>query len=330
MIFAIMQYCMKTMRSWQKSDKKPQKIGILLFERFSNHCLANGVEPLRAANTLLGRDVYQWDFMSLDGAGVTSSSGLPVAVDCALSNGDGGDFLFVLPSYRYQEFVTPKNMAALRAAAQKYETLVGMDAGSWLLASAGLLDGRRATIHWDEMDSFQEMFPGVDVRRSRMEFDRDRWSCGGAMTAFEMALRMIGDTHGEALRLEVASLLMSLESDAGHGAQVARPTSRLVSAALACMRENLEEPLSIPQIAQAVGLSGRKLETLFRADLGAGPQKVYRRIRLSAARRFVEQTGLSVAEISLRCGYANPSAMTRAFREEFGVSPRKMRIAAGA
>ena len=71
------------MRSWQKSDNNPQKIGILLFERFSNHCLANGVEPLRAANTLLGRDVYEWKFMSLDGAGVTSSSGLPVAVDGA-------------------------------------------------------------------------------------------------------------------------------------------------------------------------------------------------------------------------------------------------------
>lgn len=321
-----MRCCIEIMRSWQVTDKNPQKIGILLFDRFSNHCLANGVEPLRAANTLLGRNVYEWEFLSLDGSSVTSSSGLPVAVQGALSDAEPGDFLFVLPSYEYREFVTPANLRSLRVAAGKFRVLVGMDAGSWLLASAGLLEGRRATIHWDETDAFREAFPELDVRRSRMEFDGNRWSCGGALSAFDLALRMIGDTHGEALRLEVGALLMSGETELG--GQLARPKSRLVAAALALMRENLEEPLSVPQVAVALGVSARKLEALFLGDLGAGPQKVNRRIRLLAARRFVEQTGLSVGEIAVRCGYADPSAMSRAFREEFGISPRKMRAGA--
>ncbi len=321
-----MRCCMEIMRSWQVPERKSQKIGILLFDRFSNHCLANGVEPLRAANTLLGRGVYEWSFMSLDGAPVTSSSGMPVAVEGALSEAEPGDFLFVLPSYEYREFVTPSNLRSLRVAARKFKVLVGMDAGSWLLASAGLLEGRRATIHWDETDAFQEAFPELDVRRTRMEIDGDRWSCGGALSAFDLALRMIGDTHGEALRLEVGALLMSGETDLG--GQAARPRSRLVAAALAIMRENLEEPQSVPQVAGMLGVSARKLEGLFQSDLGAGPQKVYRRIRLLAARRFVEQTSLSVAEIAVRVGYADPSAMTRAFGEEFGVSPRKLRVGA--
>jgi len=313
------------MRSWQKTDKKPQQIGVLLFERFSNHCLANAVEPLRAANALLGRKVYDWTFMSLDGASITSSSGLPINPKCALPDTAGGDFLFVLPSYEFRDFVTPENIRSLRVAASDFRVLVGMDAGSWLLASAGLLEGRRVTIHWDESDAFQEAFPDLEVRRTRIEIDENRWSCGGAMTAFDLALRMIGDTHGEALRLEVGALLMSGETEIGAGAHVARPKSRLVSAALAVMRENLEDPLKLPQVAQMLGVSGRKLEVLFKAELGAGPQRVYRRIRLLAARRFVEQTGLAVAEIAVRCGYIDPSAMTRAFREEFEITPTQIR-----
>jgi len=322
-----MQYCLKTMRDWQKSDHKPRKIGVLLFQRFSNHCLANAVEPLRAANTLIGARIYDWSFLSMDGGAVTSSSGLPVAVGAALSQGGAGDALFLLPSYRYRDFATPASLRALRAAAQRYRVMVGMDAGAWLLAAAGLLNDRRATIHWDEHDAFHEAFPEVDVRRSRVEIDGERWTCGGAMTAFELVLRMIGRHHGEALRLEVAALFM-----ATHGGGAAGPGARTaqVAGALALMRENLEEPLSIPALARALGMSGRRLEALFRADLAAGPARVYRRIRLLAARRYVEQTGLSVAEIALRCGYGDPAAMTRAFGGEFGVTPRELRRAGGA
>ena len=324
-MFWIMRYLMKNMRSWQKSQSRPQKIGVLLFDAFSNHCLANAIEPLRAANSLLGRQVYEWVFMSLDGNGVTSSSGLPVAVDRVLADASAGDFLFVMPSYEFRDFVTPANLRALRVAASKHAVLVGMDAGSWLLASAGLLTGRRATIHWDETVAFQEAFPDVDVRRTRLETDGNRWSCAGAMTAFDLALRMIGEAHGEALRLEVAALLMSGDSDASGFGSLARPKSRLVLAGLAIMRENLEEPLMVPQVATRLAVSVRRLESLFQAELGAGPQTVYRRIRLLAARRFVEQTGLSVAEIAVRSGYRDPSALTRAFREEFNTTPRVLR-----
>jgi transcriptional regulator GlxA family with amidase domain len=325
LIFAIMQCCMQIMRSWQVSDPNPRHIGVLLFESFSNHCLANAVEPLRAANTLLGRTVYDWTFLSMDGAAVTSSSGLPVAVASALSRSKRGDVLMVIPSYEYRALATPASLRSLRAAAQRYGVLVGMDTGSWLLAAAGLLNGRRATIHWDEIDDFRETFPEVQVSRARTVFDGDIWSCGGAMTAFELVLRMIGDTHGEALRLEVAALFMHTEGDFGPVPPALRPRARLVSGALAIMRENLEEPLAVPALAQVLAIKARKLEGLFRAELGATPQKVYRRIRLLSARRLVEQTSHSIAEIALRCGYADPSAMTRAFRAEFGAAPRNIR-----
>lgn len=315
------------MRSWQIISENPRRIGILLFERFSNHCLANAVEPLRAANMLLGRKAYEWSFMTHDGAPVRSSSGLPVAAQMALSQSGGGDALFLIPSYEHQEFVNPALMRSLRSAAARYDVLAGLDMGAWLLAAAGLLQGYRATIHWDEVDNFQEAFPDVAVTRARVVMDRDRWSCGGAMTAFEMVLRMIGDTHGEALRMEVAALFM--HGDTGQRPRDVRSVTGQVTAALAIMRENIEEPMRMGEIAQDLGISQRKLERLFKGELGAGPQKVYRRMRLLAARRFVEQTGLTIVEISIRCGYRDPSAMTRAFGEEFGDSPRDVRAKAG-
>ena len=315
---------MKTMRSWQKSEAKPQRIGILLFERFSNHCLANAVEPLRAANMLLGHEVYSWNFMTVDGAPVHSSSGLPVAAEMTLSQAKG-DALFLMPSYEYQAFLTAGVFRSLRAAAQRFDVLAGMDMGSWLLAAAGLLEGYQATIHWDETDNFQEAFPDVDVRRARVVMARNRWSCGGAMTAFELVLRMIGDTHGEALRMEISALFMQGDKDHGPSGLRRQPVTGLVSASLAVMRENIEEPLRIQKIAQDLNISQRRLERMFQVEMGAGPQKVYRRLRLLAARRYVEQTRLTIVEIAIRCGYLDPSAMTRAFREEFGASPRAIR-----
>ncbi len=323
---------METMRNWQKSTRGARKIGVLLFDRFSNHCLANAIEPLRAANGFLGRAAYDWQFMTVDGAGVTSSSGLPVVAQRALGQ-SAGDVLLVISSYGFRDIATAPNLRALRAAAGRFAVVAGLDTGSWLMAAAGLLDGQAATIHWDELDRFRETFPEVRARRVRIVKRGARWSCGGAMTAFELAGRMIGDDHGEALRLEVGALFMA--GDAGFAGAVPaggegapRAASRSVAAALALMRDHLEDPLTVPQVAQAVGLRQRPLEERFRRELGAGPQQVYRRIRLEAARRFVEQTDLRIAEIALRCGYRDASAMTRAFRAEFGTPPRMLRAQA--
>jgi AraC family transcriptional regulator, carnitine catabolism transcriptional activator len=112
-----------------------------LFDRFSNHCLANAIEPLRAANTFAGRTLYRWSFLSLDGAQVTSSSGLPVQPDTTLARHPGGDYLFLMPSYGFRDQAGPATARALRSAARRFGALVGMDTGAWLLAAAGFSRG---------------------------------------------------------------------------------------------------------------------------------------------------------------------------------------------
>tara|TARA_B110000971_G_scaffold219173_1_gene259669 strand:- start:1478 stop:2416 length:939 start_codon:yes stop_codon:yes gene_type:complete len=298
------------------------QISILLFSNFSNHCLANILEPLRAANDLSGRLNYSWKIVTLDGLEVSSSSGLRLGADARLSDA-GGDILMVMPSYEFLAHATVTTSRALRAAAKRFTTLAGLDTGSWLLAEAGLLDGHQATIHWDEIDRFSERFFEVHVQKEAVVFDRRRASCGGASTAFEMALQLIGEAHGPTLRMRVENLFMGAYSEQPD------PQVGIVPRALQLMRTNLEEPLLISDIAARLGRSQRHLEIQVRAKMGANPQVIYRRMRLALAHSLAVEAQVSVAEIAVRCGYQDASAMTRAFRVEFETTPQAVRRGLG-
>lgn len=301
-------------------SRVPTQISILLFDRFSNHCLANVLEPLRAANDLSSQQVFEWNIVVLGGQRVRSSSGLRLEADAQLAD-MRGDILMVMPSYGFLTHANVTSSRALRAAARRFDILAGLDTGSWLLAEAGLLDGYRATIHWDELDRFSERFSDIDVQKEAVIYDRDRITCGGASTAFALAMQMIEKQHGAALRLRVEHLFS--------GAYAQRPLRRggIAARAVDLMRAHIEEPLPIAQLAQQLGRSQKHLEQQMLARLGAAPQVIYRRIRLERARQLSLDTTISVAEISVRCGYQDASAMTRAFRSEYGTTPQALRRA---
>ncbi len=300
-----------------------QNYTILLFDGFSNHCLANMVEPLRAANTLARQRLYAWRFCSLAGDPVHSSSGLAVTPDGALGD-QAGDVLVVMPSYGYLELDTRQTIRALLAAARHHRHLAGLDTGSWLLARAGLLDGHRATIHWEELSRFEERFPAVDAVQERFVIDGNRLTCSGAMAAFDLASALIRRDHGPLLSMEVAQLLMS-RGTAGQYMLPLKSEDTLINRALTIMQGNLETPLSIKQVASRIGCTQKRIETRVQAELQTTPQALYRRLRLNLARKLSEETEQSIAEIADRCGYENASAMTRAFKAEFGQTPTAFR-----
>ena len=317
------------MRKWHIDSPDPETVAVLLYPQFSNHCLANAIEPLRAANELLLREVYRWDFVTLDGEAVRSSSGLPILPDGRLADHPGGAYLFVTSSYGARAHASPATNRALRAARDRFRTVAGLDTGSWLMARAGLLDGRRATIHWDELTAFSEMFGAVEAVSERFVIDGDTITCGGAMAAFDLVLDLIRRTHGEALRLGVAAFFMHPNAERPREPVYRRKGSDLVERCISQMEANLETPLRIGELAGRLGVSSRQLGRTFRVELGATPQTVYRRLRLMSARRYAEQSGYSVTEIALRCGYQNAAAMTRAFVQEFGAPPTVFRSRGG-
>ncbi|WP_412553063.1 GlxA family transcriptional regulator [Shimia sp. MIT1388] len=311
------------MQIWSNTSAAPQKIGVLLFDGFSNHCLANTVEPMRAANTLSGKALFDWAFLSLDGAAVRSSSQLPVTPHGRLSEASG-DMLVVMPSYGFIGHAGWQTQSALRAAAKRFGTVCGMDTGSWLMAEAGLLEGHRATIHWEELTAFAERFPDVTAERERFVIDGARVTCSGAMAAFDLVMFLIGRDFGQALALEVAQLFMTRDSARSHEGG-ATPAGRVVNRALAVMQDHLEEPLALPEVARRAGVTQKTLAARMLAELGATPAVVYRRLRLNLARKLVVDTDLSVSEVALRSGYGDPAAMTRAFRAEFATTPQALR-----
>ncbi|MDO5703672.1 MAG: AraC family transcriptional regulator, partial [Paracoccus sp. (in: a-proteobacteria)] len=201
-----MQGWVGIMQIW-KADPGTRQVGVLLFDDFSNHCLANAVEPLRAANTLARKQLYAWTFLSIDGSPAVSSSGLPVTPQTALA-GAAGDDLFIMPSYGFRTHASRATIRALRGAAHRWNRIAGLDTGAWLMAAAGLLKGCRATIHWDELNALADAFPDLDVVPDRFVIDGNRLSSGGVTTTFDLVLHLIRQAHGPMLALEVASLFM--------------------------------------------------------------------------------------------------------------------------
>ena len=307
------------MPNWTKSTSETETFDILLFDGFSNLCLANTIEPLRAANMISAKPLYHWRILTLSGEPATSSSGLRVTPDSQLGQHSGA-LLAVMPSYGFRELAGWRSQAALRAAASRYPVIAGLDTGAWLMATAGLLAGYRATIHWEELTGFAERFSDIETVRERFVIDRDRITCSGARAAYDLTHHLIGETHGQALALEVGQLLMARD----------RSTSgevTTVDQAISMMAANLEMPLSIGEVARHCGQTQKALETRMQATYGASPRTIYRRLRLNQARKLSRETSLSVREIALRCGYDDPSAFTRAFKSEFGATPRDLRSA---
>ena len=303
--------------------QNPQVVNVLLFEAFSNHCLANAIEPLRAANTLSRQKLYVWRFFTLDGEPVSSSSGLSISPDGQLKDAQG-EILLVMPSYDFSKHATWITARSLKAASKRHTKVAGLDTGSWLLADAGLLSGYKATIHWEELVAFEEAFPEVDAHRERFVIDRDRVTCSGAMATFDLIMRLITDKHGPLLAMEVGQLFMSV-GDVGTVGTMRNPSGRVVQRAISCMQSNIEEPLLLSEIARRVGCTQKSLEQKMNHEMKATPQAVYRRLRLGLARKLVQESDMPIAEIAGRCGYENTSAMTRAFGHEFAITPSKLR-----
>lgn len=308
-------------RKWSNSTAATRQITFLVFREFSNHGLANLMEPFRAANSLLRKQAYRWEIITPDDGPVTSSSGLSVMPTIPRKDLGRRDLLFVISSYGQKDLATPAVSAMLRGLARQHGRVGSIDTGSWLLAQAGLLNGRRATIHFDLSDAFAERFPNIDVERMRWVEDDDRITCGGAMAGFDLSCELIGQDHGAALVLEIGQMFLSGMPSPP------RTVSRLggdrrVDRCLSEMAANIETPLPMPELARRAGCRQRDLEQRFRKLFGASPQKVYRRLRLDAGKRMLQEGGLAVAEVALRCGYADASAFARAFREEHGVPPR--------
>ena len=297
----------------------------LLFEGFSNMVLANALEPLRDVG-LRGADAdLSWRITTLDGGPVRSSSGLTVTPDGAFDPAAGATLVLVA-GYRVREALPPAALPRVRNAARTAPLVVAADTASWLLAAAGLLEDHAATIHWQEFDAFQETFPKVTVTADRFVRSGKFLTCGGASTALDMMLDLIHDQFGAAAAFEASNMFLYDPNRQDRGPQRLRDRgSPKLLAALDTMASHIETPLTTFELADQVGLAERTLNRLFHRELGMGPGKYYKLLRLGRARLLAEETTLSQEQIALRCGFSSGVALARSFHQTYQRSLKDMR-----
>ena len=309
----------------------PVAVGFYLAPRFSMLAFSSALEPLRVANLISGRELFRWRVFSRDGKPVEASNGMAVLAEGSIADSPRLSTLFVCASHEPLATLDRATSAWFRRLAVAGTTLGALDTGAWLLARAGLLDGYRATVHWEWRDAFAEDFPAVDCRTSLFENDRGRLTCAGGTAALDMMLHLIGLRFGHSLAVDISEQFIHERIRPAEDAQRMAPGRRLglsdpkLEAVIAAMEENLEEPLPSAALAEIAGVSERQLERLFRRALGCTPTRYYLDLRLRRARILLGQTRLPVMEVALACGFATPAHFSRAYRDHFGHPPREER-----
>lgn len=312
-------------------SEDPLAITLLVLPDTSLMTLAATVDPMRAANRVAGRAIYRWEIVSLDGSAPVTSCGLPIPVDGAFEPARRRDLLVVLAAFNVLAHATRPVLRAVRTGARHAAMTGGIEAGAWVLGLAGMLDGRAATTHWEDLEDFAARFPLADVRPDRWVIDGPILTAGGAMPALDLMLALIRVRQGFSTALDVASVYVYDETRAASEAQPLVSLGRLsdreprVAAAIRAMEAHIDQPLPVSAIARRGGVSARRLETLFRATVGISPGAYYLALRLKAARRLVLDTRLPMAEVAERTGFSSISALSRAFRREYGLPPTAAR-----
>ncbi|WP_083463963.1 GlxA family transcriptional regulator [Prosthecomicrobium hirschii] len=302
-------------------------IGFLLLPDFAMMSYACASEPLRAANRLSGRTLYRWRHFSVDGGPVMASSGVPIVPDGRIGDDVRLDALFVFAGGNPSTIEHGPTEAWLRTLARRGVRLGGISGGPFLLARAGLLAGRRATIHWEHLPAFAESFPDVGTTGTVYEIDGDRMTSAGGVAALDMMIELIARDHGAALAAAVGDWFLRSELRAGGTPQRTGTAERLGIAdprllrVLSHMEANPTEAPSRLRLARIAGLSVRRLEDLFAAHLGSTIGRHALALKLDRARRLLTQSGLSVIEVATACGFQSASHFSRSYRTRFGIPP---------
>ena len=318
---------------------RARRFVFVLLPKFSLHCFASALDSLRIANRMSGMRLYEWTLLSEDGEPVSCSAGATFNVDGPLGETRRGDTVLICGGLDINETTTRPLLAWLRREARRGIALGGLCTASYCLAKAGLLDGKKATIHWENQDSFAEEFDEVELTKSVFVMDGNRYTTAGGTASIDLMLKIIASDHGEALASSVADQLIysSIRTDQDTP-RLSIPTRIGVrhprlSQVIQRMEQNIEEPISPSILAKDVGMSTRQLERLFRRYLNRSPKRYYMELRLQKARNLLMQTDMSVINVALACGFASPSHFSKCYRAHYKTTPyreRGARSGAGA
>lgn len=295
-------------------------VSVLLSETFSNIVLACLLEPLRVARDSHDLEL-SWSFFTYDDRPVTSSSGMRITPDAPLVSQGHCDLALVVGGDLFREDAESVHVQRGLRMIRNSGILIGADTGAWLMARCGLLNGRKATLHWQLLEEFAETFPSVTVSSARFVRDGRYWTCGSAATALDLILYFIDANFGPAIAFDVSAMFLH-ENSRDQGTETVIPSlsgrgSKRLVKILTLMKETIEAPLSLSQLSQLSNIPQRTISRLFREELGVPPVRYYTMLRLTRARDLAAHTEMSKQDIALRCGFETTSGLRRALRKQF-------------
>ena len=321
-----------------KMSHKKRSIVFFMVPQFTMLPFSAAIDTLRIANRMLGYQAYTWRLTSVDGEKVYSSCGIGVEANTSLADERrnlGGEnrpsMVLVCSGIDVEEFNNKSVNAWLRESYNRSVAVGSLCTGAHVLAQAGLLNGKRCAIHWENLPGFSENFPQVEVYADLYEVDSNIYTCAGGTASLDMMLNLIGQDFGDNLVNRVCEQQLTDRVRSPNDRQRLPLRARLgvqnskVLSIIELMEGNLAEPLSLLDIADGADLSRRQVERLFRQEMGRSPARYYLEIRLDRARHLLVQSAMPVVEVAVACGFVSASHFSKCYREIYNRSPQQER-----
>ncbi len=315
------------------SYSKPIRYAFLHVPNYSMIAFSSAVASLRGANYISKQDLYEWQLVSMDGEPVKASVGFEVTPTIHINDLNLNDLeaLIVCGGTFIDRGYDKNTLTFLRKAANTKIKIGSTCTGSYLLAAAGLLDGYKSTIHWENLASMREEFPNVLMSSNLFAIDRDRYTCSGGISSIDLMLNLIASIHGHQLVQQISEQFtcdrVRTEKDAQRAPLqylIGASQPRLVDA-VTLMESNIEEPLTLDEVANYVGISRRQLERLFNRYLHCAPSRYYLELRLSRARLLLLQTSIPVIDVAISCVFSTAPHFSKCYSDLYGKPPSNER-----
>ena len=310
---------------------KPRKFIFVLLPKFTLLSFASALECLRISNRMSNQILYEWEIISENGTSIICSAGIEFSVDHDLYELNRDDTIMLCGGENIRAATTKRLLSWLRRESRRGLAIAGLCTGAFPLAKAGLLEGKRATIHWENQDSFTEEFENVELTKSVFIIEDNRMTTAGGTSSIDLMLKLIANDHGEDLANAVADQQIYSSIRTTQDVQRLSVPTRLgvrhpkLGQVIQMMERNIEEPISPSILAKHVAMSTSQLERLFRRYLSRSPKRYYMELRLQKARNLLMQTDMSVINVALACGFASPSHFSKCYRAHYATTPYRER-----
>ncbi len=311
---------------------EPISISFLLLPNLSMLAFSSAVEPLRMANQLTGKVLFQWETLSADGAPVRCSNGVELGVDRPMGPTPPGSLVFVCAGVEPEKSASQTAADWVRGQWRSGRTVGGLCTGAYTLAKAGILKGRKFTLHWENLPPFREDHPDLEPLEQLYVIDDRIMTCGGGSAATDLFLKLIYDRHGAALAQMVLNMcLHHIHRPADASQQSSRASvigvrNETILNIIAQFDKSIEDDVDLDTLVAQTTVSRRQVERLFQKHLGVSPKQYLIDLRLQRGRALLAGTDMTVTDVAVACGFESTSHFARRFREKFGVSPHNFSV----